>query len=249
MTQYSALAAVYDKLNGGIDYVRWADYIEAVFDKCLPARPELVLDLACGTGAMTIELARRGYDMTGIDASPDMLSEAQRKSSEIGNILYLCQDMTSFELYGTVGAIVCCLDGINYLTDTESLRRCFSLARNYLDPGGLFIFDVNTPFKFENIFGSSTYVYDEKDVYCVWRNYYNDKKGICRFALDIFERCGDGRWRRRYETQTEKCWSRRTLEKTLTETGFETVLFTGGYDFNPPAPDAQRWHIAAKAIK
>ena len=128
---YNVIASVYDKLNSDIDYGKWADFIEKIFDKYLAERPEIVLDLACGTGSMTAELARRGYDMIGVDGSEEMLSVAsERAYVNFGEadeyrlpILYLLQDMRSFELYGTVGAVVCCLDSINYLTGEGDLEK------------------------------------------------------------------------------------------------------------------------------
>ena len=147
---YSAIAGVYDKLNKDIDYSGWADFFETCFEKYLGARPELVLDLACGTGRMTRELSARGYDMIGIDGSADMLGEAYSQGGE--GILYLLQDMREFELYGTVGATVCCLDSLNYLLDAKDLKKTFSLVHNYSDPDALFMFDMNTPHKFERVY-------------------------------------------------------------------------------------------------
>ena len=153
---YGAISDIYDKINSEIDYSKWADFFEKCFDKFLNCRPELVLDLACGTGSMTLELAKRGYDMIGIDSSSDMLNVALDRKYDMElprDVLFLLQDMTSFELYGTVGAITCCLDSVNYLVDDGDLERCFRLVHNYLDPDGLFLFDVNSPYKFENIYG------------------------------------------------------------------------------------------------
>ena len=148
---YHAIAGVYDRLNQELNYEAWADFFEQCFDRFLEEKPTLVLDLACGTGRMTRTLARRGYDMIGVDGSEDMLSEAYA-ASEGEPILYLRQDMRSFELYGTVGAVVSCLDSINYLLTEDDLCKTFRLVHNYLDPDGLFIFDVNSPYKFENIY-------------------------------------------------------------------------------------------------
>ena len=158
---YDSIAAIYDNINSEIDYSKWADFIEEAFKKYLEAKPELVLDLACGTGSMTFELDSRGYDMIGADSSEDMLSEAYEKAFDkgISNILFLRQDMREFELYGTVGAVCCCLDSINYLTHDGDLEKCFSCVHNYLDPDGLFIFDVNTPYKFENVYGNNQYIF------------------------------------------------------------------------------------------
>jgi SAM-dependent methyltransferase len=170
---YNAIARVYDKLNAEIDYEGWADFFESCFDRFLSERPSLVLDLACGTGRMTRELARRGYDMTGVDNSVEMLDIARNSSAEY-DILWLCQDMSEFELYGTVDVTVSCLDSINHITDTKKLKKCFELVHNYLIPDGLFIFDLNTRYKFENVYADNTFVefegvitgfYDPKGVY------------------------------------------------------------------------------------
>ena len=151
---YSAIARVYDRLNKDIDYKKWADFFEECFSRFLCQKPEIILDLACGTGRMTRELASRGYDMIGVDGSADMLGEAYASGGE--GILYLMQDMRDLELYGTVGATVCCLDSLNYLLKDEDLLKTFSLVHNYSDPDGLFIFDMNTPYKFENIYSDNS---------------------------------------------------------------------------------------------
>ena len=137
----------------------------------------MVLDLGCGTGRMTAELAARGYDMTGVDASAEMLAKAYERVSKTGQkgVLLLEQDMCGFELYGTVGAVVSTLDCINYLTEDGDLEACFATVHNYLDPDGLFFFDVNTPYKFEHIYGDNSYIFDEETssglIYCGWQNY------------------------------------------------------------------------------
>ena len=158
MNDYSVIAGVYDRINSGVDYERWADYVESLFEKHLEKRPELVLDLASGTGSMTLALAARGYDMIGVDLSEEMLAEATDRMyimiddgilPEDGRRpLFLCQDIREFELYGTVGAVLCCLDSLNYLTEKDDLKKTLKTVHNYLEPGGIFIFDINTPYKF-----------------------------------------------------------------------------------------------------
>ena len=167
---YEAIPKVYERLNSEIDYEGWADFFEACFDRYLLERPKLVLDLACGTGSMTRTLARRGYDMIGVDGSENMLAQAYAASAGEG-ILYLLQDMRSFELYGTVGAVTCCLDSVNYLLTPEDVKKTFSGVHNYLDPDGVFLFDVNTPFKFRKTYGNESYILEDEDekgtaVYC-----------------------------------------------------------------------------------
>ena len=254
---YGAISTIYDKINESVDYSSWADFVEKCFDKYLPCRPELVLDLACGTGSMTLELARRGYDMIGIDGSPDMLNVALDRKYDMElehDVLFLLQDMREFELYGTVGAITCCLDSVNYLTGDGELKKCFSLAHNYLDPDGLFLFDVNTPYKFENVYASNSYVYEEDDCgegsFCVWQNYYDSQTKLCDFSLTVFEKSeSDSFYSRRDEVQTERCYSKEEIENTLTECGFEIIGFYSNFDFTPSKDENERWYVVARAKK
>ena len=253
---YNAIAEVYDKLNAEIDYTAWADFIEACFDKFLPARPELVLDLACGTGRMTAELARRGYDMIGVDGSEEMLAVAYERSLPEGETddlsgrpMYLLQDMRRFELYGTVGAIVCCLDSLNYLTGDGDLAECFHCVHNYLDPSGLFLFDVNTPYKFENVYANNAYILEDtvngEAVYCGWQNDYDAENGICDFCLSVF-RERDGAYVREDEEQHERCYTKEQIITTLEACGFEVLGIYSGYAFEAPQEQTERWYFAAR---
>ena len=248
---YDAIARVYDKLNAELDYEAWADFFEECFDRFLGKRPEIVLDLACGTGRMTRTLAKRGYDMIGVDGSDSMLSEAYMQEGE--GILYLLQDMRSFELYGTVGATVCCLDSINYLLDPKDVKKVFSLVHNYLDPDGIFIFDVNTPHKFENIYGNEAYILEDESeegaVFCGWQNEYDRESGICDFYLSLFEENEDGTYSRSDEHQRERCYDYEALCTLLSESGFEIIGRYADYEFSEAKENTERWYIAARAKK
>ncbi len=248
---YSALAGVYDRLNRDVDYSAWADHIEECFRRFLPEKPQLVLDLGCGTGQVTLELAKRGYDMTGLDLSPDMLSRAYSRmyEEELSGILFLEGDMCDFELYGTVGAVVCCLDGVNHIMEPADLARCFSLVHNYLDPDGLFIFDVNTPYKFKNIYADNDYVLEEDGAVCVWRNRLQGDGVQCDFHLTVFDRQRDGRYTRQDGVQSERCYGEEELRELLTSAGFEVLGFFGGLDLSEPHDTTERWHVAARARK
>lgn len=203
---YGDFARVYDKLQDA-DYEAFADYYERIFEK-FGKKPELVLDLACGTGSVTLPLARRGYDMIGLDLSCEMLGIAREKAAESGmDILFLNQDMTEFELYGTVDAIVCALDGINYITETEDLERVFALAENYLNLGGLMIFDINSEYKLREVLGGNTFVNDEQGIYYVWQSEFDEESRICQFELNFFEEQPDGRYLRFDEYQEERAYS------------------------------------------
>ncbi len=252
---YSAIARVYDRLGAEIDYEGWASFAEACFDRFLPARPKLVLDLACGTGRMTRALAARGYDMIGVDGSAEMLSEACALPHD--GILYLMQDLRSFELYGTVGAVTCCLDSINYLLTEQDLHACFSLVHNYLDPGGLFFFDVNTPFKFATVYGQNAYILEDeltdgdgtRSVYCGWQNDYSPETGICDFELSLFEQLPSGDYRRSDEHQQERCYSLDILQRTLCSAGLEPLGVFSDFQFSAPTETSERWYLCAKAVK
>lgn len=254
---YDALARVYDQLNQEIDYEQWADFLERCFTRFLQKPPELVLDLACGTGRMTRTLANRGYDMIGVDGSASMLSEARMQDAD-ASILYLCQDMRKLELYGTVGATVCCLDSLNYLLSEQDLKKTFSLVHNYSDPGALFLFDVNTPYKFQTVYGNNAYVLEnefkeESDelraVYCGWQNDYHADTRICDFYLTVFEETADGRYFRSDEHQQERAYSLDRLTALLQECGFELLGVYADYLESEPTDETERWYIAARAVK
>lgn len=249
---YSAIAGIYDRLNKEIDYKKWADVIEKCFERYGSVRPEIVLDLACGTGRMTRELARRGYDMIGVDGSADMLGEAYAEGGE--GILYLLQDMRSFELYGTVSATVCCLDSFNYLLGDGELGKAFDLVHNYSDPDGLFIFDMNTPYKFENIYSDNAYVLEDEDeegraIYCGWQNFYDRETGICDFYLSVFEEDEDGAYVRSDEHQRERCYSMDEIRSALEAGGFELCTVFADLDMSEPDTESERWYFVARAKK
>ena len=253
---YESIARVYDRLNAEIDYGAWADFIEKCFDRFLAQKPRLVLDLACGTGRMTRELSARGYDMIGVDGSADMLSCAMSEPRE--GILYLLQDMRSFELYGTVGAVVCCLDSINYLLEDKDLSDTLACVHNYLDPDGLFIFDVNSPYKFENVYSDNAYILEDevedeegntRAVFCGWQNQYDRDSGVCDFYLTLFEEDEDGSYIRSDEHQRERCYTLEQLKGALDRAGMELVGVYGDFELNEPTATQERWYIASRAKK
>lgn len=257
---YRALARVYDRLNAEIDYEGWADFVESCFACYLKEKPTLLLDLACGTGSMTLSLAARGYDMIGVDGSMDMLSVAYERAAEleVPSPLFLLQDMRAFELYGTVGAVTCCLDSINYLLSEEDVKSCFACVHNYLDPDGLFLFDVNSPYKFKHVYGDNAYVLEdewvdedgvERAAYCGWQNHFDEQTGICEFDLSVFEQNADGSYDRADEQQKERCYDEATLRTLLERTGFELLGIFSGYDREIVTDESERWYFVARCIK
>ena len=244
--QFSALAGYYDRLNGA-DYPAYCDYIKKVFEKHGSGKEELVLDLGCGTGELTSELAKRGFDMIGIDISPDMLSEASMRAYDAEqSILYLLQDMRSFELYGTVDAIICALDGVSYLYSREDVIKCLKLVRNYLNPGALFLFDVNSVYRFREVFAKRDYFLEDEGVYLGWRSDIDEECGECDLLLTLFIENEDGTYTKREEVQTEKIWTRAELEEMLSEAGLETLAVYSGFEMNEASETDEKWFFVAK---
>ena len=248
-SQYVYLPEYYDALNSEVDYAAWARGLISNFKKYNGPDGALVLDLACGTGSVSLELAKEGYDVIGIDLSPEMLMRARDKSYDAdADILWLCQDMRSFELYGTVSAIVCCLDSINYLLEESDLEKCFSLVRNYLDPGGIFIFDVITPYRFENILAKTDFIIEntDEDIYCGWHNYYDSEKKICQFDLSIFSGDGDGSYVRLDECQKERSYSLNTLKNMISISGLEFVSVSSSLEEEVLQDSDERWFFVVR---
>ena len=222
---YGDFASVYDRLQDA-DYNSFVDYYERIFEK-FGLKPKLVLDLACGTGNITIPMAQRGYDMIGVDLSVEMLNIARGKAAESGqDILFLNQDMTEFELYGTVDAAVCALDGVNYLTEDGDLGRLFALVKNYLNFGGIMIFDINSAFKLKNILGNETFVNEEDGIFYVWQNFWEEERSVCCFELNFFEEQTDGSYLRFEEVQEERAY---TVEEITAEAKRAGLFVEGVY--------------------
>ena len=236
---YGDFAFYYDRLMRDVDYSMWADYVTEIFRRH-GREPELAADLGCGTGSFCLEMAGRGFDMIGIDASAEMLGIAKQKAVSAGaDILFLNQDMTSFELYGTVGAITCLMDSINYVTYKNDLKRMFRLVKNYLDPGGLFVFDINSPYKFENILSSNVFCETSDDVSYIWQNAYDRRSRLCRFDLTFFVK--EGKLYRRFdETHYERNYDTGELERMLLDTGMTVLGIYDAFRFRKPGPKAER---------
>lgn len=190
MEAYTDFARVYDLLMDGTPYAQWCENIVRELGN-YDIRDGIVLELGCGTGSLTELLAARGFDMIGVDCSGEMLNVACEKKAQSGrDILYLCQDMRAFELYGTVRAVVSVCDSLNYLLDDEDIVACFRLVDNYLDPQGIFIFDFNTKYKYETVIGDSVIAENRDACSFIWENYYDPENGINEYDLTVFVRDG-----------------------------------------------------------
>ena len=230
MDEYTGFAEVYDELMEDVPYAEWCDRIVAVL-KEHGINDGLVLDLGCGSGTMTEMLAEAGYDMTGVDLSPEMLEKAKLKKESSGNdILYLCQDMRSFELYGTVRAIVCVCDSLNYILEEAELKHVFELVNNYLDPGGLFLFDINTVHKYRDVIGDMTIAENRDDCSFIWENYYDGDSGVNEYDLTLFiidkeSDRGDAEavYRKHEETHFQRGYEPDHIKHLLKEAGLEFI--------------------------
>ncbi|MBQ7356949.1 MAG: class I SAM-dependent methyltransferase [Clostridia bacterium] len=247
---YDFLAPIYDRVNGEVDYSVWADFIEENARRHMDEPPHLALDLCCGTGRMTLELARRGYDMTGVDLSPEMLGVARENAENEGlDILWLCQDMREFELYGTVELCTCLLDSVNHLTERRDLMDCFSLVHNYLSPNGLFIFDINGRGKFERVYADNAFVVEDGGDMCVWQNYYNAKSKFCDFYITLFKECEGGAYERIDEVQRERVYTIRQIKSALSDSGFEVLGAYSDFNFTEANDCDERIHFVARCKK
>ena len=243
---YGAFADFYDGLTGNVGYKERADYILSLLKK-FSHDAGLTLDLACGTGSLTLELKKRGVDVYGIDASPDMLSVALQKSAEAGeNILFLCQKMQSLDLYGTIDTCVCTLDSINHITDIKDVKKAFERVSLFMNKGGLFVFDVNTPYKHREVLADNVFVYDTDEVYCVWQNTPLEEM-LTEITLDFFIPEGDSYYRLSEEF-TERAYPEETLRELLSGAGFETLGVFGDMTMDSPAATEQRMIFVARKI-
>ncbi|NLB78395.1 MAG: methyltransferase domain-containing protein [Clostridiaceae bacterium] len=245
---YTKFADFYDRLTHDIHYTRWADYLQSAFRK-FERDPKLVLELGCGTGSLAVDLSKRGYDMIAIDNSTSMLNKAYEKAKKAdADILFLNQDMRNFELYGTVDAVICLLDSINYITSVNDIKKIFGLVNNYLNPGGLFIFDVNSPYKLSTVLGNQTFYELDEDISWVWENTYNSKSKTTTFDLTFFVKNQDGLYERYDETHKERAFSNEEIKEALNSSGLRLLGEYGDLSFNAPATDEERiFYIAHKA--
>ena len=223
---YTELAAFYDAFGEHPDYSAYADALLAAYNEKGAKESGLILDLACGTGKLTFALAKRGAEVIAVDSSPEMLSVARDNCPKSGVVppLFLMQDMRELDLYGTVDVTVCATNSLNYLESRADLKKVFALVHNFLTPGGLFLFDVNSLRKFEKAYGDNVYVFESDRGFGVWQNDYRPAKKECVHTLTIFKKEKNGLYSRREETQKQKYFSPATIKKSLADAGF-TLLF------------------------
>ena len=221
MNAYTGFAGVYDRFMEDVPYEQWRDIIVKELKNAL-IQDGLLLDLGCGTGTLTRMLADEGYDMIGVDGSEEMLMEAREKTDGT-DILYLCQDMRAFELYGTVRAVVSTCDTMNYLLTRSDFIQTLRLVNNYLDPGGLFIFDLNTLYKFREVMGNTTIAESGEDASFIWDNFFDEETGRNEYDLTLFIRREDGLFERQIEVHEEQGYTTEEVMGFLAAGGMEFV--------------------------
>ncbi len=237
---YSSLAEVYDKLTENVEYKKRAEYIRSLLLKN-GGENGVLLDLACGTGTLSLELSRYGYDMILCDLSAEMLSFARERLPEA---LILCQSMTGLDLYGTINHAVCSLDSINHLLKPCDVKAAFSSVSLFMEKGGVFVFDVNTIRKHENVLGNNSFVSEKDNVFCVWQNTYKRKSRTVDINIDIFIE-EENKYTRLRESFSERAYPLEDIEKWLGEAGFRV---TGVYDdmtYDEPNEKSERVYFTA----
>ena len=252
MEAYTGFAQVYDLFMDNVPYEAWSNYVEEILAK-EGIRDGILLDLGCGTGKMTRIMAEKGFDMIGIDNSMEMLDMAREYEydrEEDSGILYLLQDMREFELYGTVRAVYSACDCLNYIMEEDELLTVFRLVNNYLDPKGLFIFDMNTPYKYEHLLAENTIAENREEGSFIWENYYDKEEQVNEYDLTLFIKESDDEEEERFlrftETHFQRCYSLECVKQLLQEAGMELVAVYDAYTKNPLREDSEKVTIIAR---
>ena len=244
MSAYESLAGSYDALTWDVPYEKIAQYVLRLC-KHHGCRPASVLDLACGTGSLAILLAKQGLSVLGADCSEQMLTQASAKSAGMDNAPYwILQKMQRLRLPQPVDAVCCCLDSVNYVTRPADLQQAFRRVFDALTPGGVFVFDINTPEKLQGLDGQ-VFLDENETTYCVWRAEFSAKKRLCRYGIDLFRREG-ALWRRSREEHTEYAYTPEELTQYLTAAGFASVAIYGDRTLRAPEEHALRIYFAAE---
>ena len=248
MSGYGDFAYYYDVLTENVDYESRCDYIyDLLADNGVGKG--ILLDLACGTGTLSLMLEEKGFDVIGVDASEDMLTQAQEKKMECGSeAIFLCQKMEELDLFGTINAAVCTLDSINHVTDESKVREIIRRVSLFMEDKGIFIFDVNTPYKHREVLGNNTFVYDMDEVYCVWQN-ETDENMLTTVSLDIFERDEEEDTYYKYSEQfQERGYELSFLEELLKENKFGLIGIYEEMTTTPVKGNTERAVFVARKI-
>ena len=244
MDAYKNLAVSYDRLTNDVDYSAVVDFYHAILEN-EGLKPRTVADLACGTGSVSLLMARRGYHVTGVDMSEDMLTVAYDKAMSLENPpRFVCQKLQQLRLPRGVDMAVCGLDSMNYIVDPADCEMAIKRVFKALNPGGIFIFDVNIPQKLRSMDGQ-IFLDEDDDVYCVWRGEFDEQTNICSYGMDLFQRTGKS-WQRSFEEHQEYAYTCEQLEKYLKDAGFSHIRVYGDGHMDAPREKDQRIYFSAR---
>ena len=247
MNAYKALAASYDRLTNDVDYKATVDFYFRLLNR-ENLQPETAVDLACGTGSVTLLLAERGLRVIGVDMSPEMLCVADQKAVDMENRpQFICQKLQELYLPKAVDLAVCALDSLDYITRPSDCQEAIRRVYKALNPGGCFIFDVNTPAKLRAM-DDQIFIDEDEDVFCLWRGEFNEMTNICTYGMDLFQRTGET-WQRSYEEHREYAYSAETLVSFLKNAGFTHIEVFADRMLCPPRADEQRIYLKARKGK
>ena len=247
MNAYHNLAASYDRLTNDVDYKAVVDFYYQILEK-ESLQPRTAVDLACGTGSVSILLAQKGLQVTAVDMSEEMLTEAAQKAQNMPNPpRFVCQRLQDLSLPRGVDLAVCALDSMDYITDPADCAQAMKRIYRVINPGGCFIFDVNTPAKLSAMDGQ-VFLDEDDNVYCVWRGEFDEKTNICTYGMDLFQRSGNV-WNRSFEEHREYAYSADQLVGYLKAAGFTNIAVYGDRNFQPPAENEQRIYLKARKGK
>lgn len=239
MESYNAFANYYDVLTENVDYKNLAEYLDCIIKK-EGNGGNLILDLACGTGSLSFELVKKGYDVVSVDGSEEMLSEAMNKAETFGNPIFLNQSMQNLDLFGTIDAAVCTLDSINHLKTKKDVEKAIERVSLFLNNGGLFIFDVNTLYKHKEVLSQNSFIYDTDKVYCVWQNQFLEEDSSVNITLDFFEKKKNGDYIRFFEEFSEQYYDDNFIIETLRKYKLICVNRFDDFTNNPVNEKTQR---------
>lgn len=244
MDAYHALAVSYDRLTNDVDYGKTVAFYRQIMEK-EQVSPRTAVDLACGTGSVAMIMAQQGLRVTAVDLSEEMLSVAQQKATMLENPpMFICQPLQELYLPKAVDLAVCALDSLDYITDPEDCQKAIRRVYKALNPGGIFIFDVNTPEKLRAMDGQ-VFIDEDDDVFCVWRGEFDEESNICSYGIDLFQRQGN-LWQRSFEEHREYAYSQEQLTGYLKAAGFTHIRVYGDCRMEPPCSGEQRIYFSAR---
>ncbi len=247
MNAYAELARSYDRLTNDVDYQAVVAFYQEILKK-EKLNPRTAVDLACGTGSVALLLAKAGIDVTGVDMSAEMLCVASQKANEQElPIQFVCQKLQNLSMPRGVDLAVCALDSLDYILDPEDCQQALCRIYRALNPGGCFIFDVNTPQKLRDM-DDQVFLDEDDDVYCVWRGEFDQQTNICTYGMDLFQRYGNV-WHRSFEEHQEYAYTEAQLRQYLKDAGFTHIRVYGDRTFEKPAEDTQRIYFKCRKGK